>query len=305
MPITPQILPRADLSPSANPSSISNPIYIAGIVVAVVIVLGISTWLGLRVFKKRAAAKRESKMGAAFLSVKGLVRDDDPVDEKDGSWQPFTTQSKGFSRNMINSTIILPEKARIPPPAVSRENIIAQHRESGAFPTPFAPKPFAFALGVASPRNSTLEPDRSSKSRNSFMSFTSSQNRFSVMSGSSVATSTSGTARKIRQLFDPVLPDELLTKLGEHLTVVQSFDDGWCIVGRENASLVHTAKSLFKSTPEPESNVELGVVPAWCFLKPVKGLRAERPMRVSSLGVTIKLDAPGSSRNDLVSWSNF
>lgn len=304
MPITPQILSRTDLPSSTDSSSISNPIYVAGIVVAFVIILGISAWLGLRVYKKRAAAKRESKMGAAFLSVKGLVRDDDTMDEKDGPLQRPTIQSKGFSRNMINSTIVLPEKARIPP-AVSRENIIAQHRESGVFPTPFAPKPFAFALGAASPRNSFLEPDRSSKSRNSFMSFTSSQNRFSVMSGSSSATTTSGTARKVRQLFDPVLPDELLTKLGEYLTVVQSFDDGWCVVGRENASIVHTAKSLFKSTPEPEGNVELGMVPAWCFLKPVKGLRAERPMRVSSLGVTVNLDAPGSSRNDLVSWSNF
>ena len=215
------------------------------------------------------------------------------------------TQSIGFSRNMVNSTIVLPEKARMPP---ARETNVAEDREAGTFPAPFAPKPFTFALGAASPRDSTLEPDRSSKSRNSFMSFTSSQNRFSVISGSSSSLdpkTTSGTARKVRQLFDPVLPDELLTRLGEHLTVVQSFDDGWCVVGRENASLVHTAKSLFKSTPEPENSVELGVVPAWCFLKPVKGLRAERPMRVSSLGITVNLDAPGSSRNELVSWSNF
>jgi len=205
---------------------------------------------------------------------------------------------------MINSTIVLPEKARIP---LGHEANTAQHPEPGAFPAPFAPKPFAFALGAASPRNSTLEPDRSSKSRNSFLSLTSSQNRFSVMSSSSSLdpTRTSGTSRKIRQLFDPVLPDELLTRLGEHLTVVQSFDDGWCVVGRENASLVHTAKSLFKSTPELENSIELGVVPAWCFLKPVKGLRAERPMRVSSLGITVNLDAPGSSRNELISWSNF
>ena len=120
--------------------------------------------------------------------------------------------------------------------------------------------------------------------------------------------STSGSTRKVRQLYEPVLPDEILINLGEQLTVVQSFDDGWCVVGRENSSFVHTAKSLFKTTPEPENNVELGVVPAWCFLKPVKGLRAERPVRSSSLGITVNLDAPGfgnSSRNDLASWSNF
>jgi hypothetical protein len=48
----------------------------------------------------------------------------------------------------------------------------------------------------------------------------------------------------------------------------------------------------------------LGVVPAWCFLKPVKGLRAERPVRSTSLGITVQMDA-GPARDSLVSWSNF
>lgn len=87
MPVTPHISPRADLPSSASSTSISNPIYVAGIVVAVVAILGISVWLGLRVYRKRVAAKRESKMGAAFLSVKGLVREDDSMDEKDTSLQ--------------------------------------------------------------------------------------------------------------------------------------------------------------------------------------------------------------------------
>lgn len=54
-------------------------------------------------------------------------------------------------------------------------------------------------------------------------------------------------------------------------------------------------------------DVEMGAVPAWVFVKPVKGLKAERPMRSSSLGVTVEMDAgPGfSSREELVSWSNF
>lgn len=55
------------------------------------------------------------------------------------------------------------------------------------------------------------------------------------------------------------------------------------------------------------SNVELGMVPAWCFLKQVKGLRAERPVRSSSLGVTVQMDGHSgeTQRNDLISWSNF
>jgi hypothetical protein len=281
-------------------------VIIAGVVVVAVIVTGVAIWMGLRLYRKRMANKREAERGAAFLSVKGLVRDDGAPSEKDGSLQRSMTQSKGFSRNMIDSSIVLPEKA-LPPP-VSRQAILEYHRESGHFPVAFTPKPFSFALGAGSPRTSTLEPD--SKSRNSWMSFaSSSQNRFSVMSGTSSfdATMTTGTTRKVRQTFDPVLPDELLVRASDQLTLVQSFDDGWCVVGREGTSLVHTAKSLFKSTSAPEDNVELGVVPAWCFLKPVKGLRAERPVRSTSLGITVNLDGPGfaSGRNELHSWSNF
>jgi hypothetical protein len=68
---------------------------------------------------------------------------------------------------------------------------------------------------------------------------------------------------------------------------------GWCIVGRDS--------------PFKKGEVEIGACPAWCFVKPVKGLRAERPVRSTSLGVTINLDAgPGySSRDDIISWSNF
>lgn len=206
----------------------------------------------------------------------------------------------------MDSSVVLPEKALTPP--ASRQAIIEYHRQSGSFPAPFAPKPFSFALGAGSPRISTADSENS-KPRNSMMSFSSgSQSRFSVMSGTSSfdVTTTSGTTRKVRQTFDPVLPDELLIHAGEQLTLVQSFDDGWCVVGREGSLLVHTAKSLFKPIPVPEDNIELGVVPAWCFLKPVKGLRAERPIRSSSLGITVNLDGPAcSSRRELMSWSNF
>jgi len=109
----------------------------------------------------------------------------------------------------------------------------------------------------------------------------------------------------VRQLFDPVLPDELLlTKIGEQLTIVQSFDDGWCVVGRDNGSMVNTTKSLFKSSSQQEGDVELGVVPAWCFVKPMNGVRVERPVRSTSLGITVNVDGLGA-RSDLISWSNF
>ena len=168
------------------------------------------------------------------------------------------------------------------------------------------PKPFARTPASSAPRFPVLDFVVSRESFQARSSFMSSHSRFSVMSGTSTISTTSGTTRKVRQLFEPVLPDELLPSLGEQLTVVQSFDDGWCVVGRANSTFIHTAKSLFKPSSEPDQNIELGVVPAWCFLKPVKGLRAERPIRSTSLGVTINMDGPANtSRNELVSWSNF
>lgn len=222
------------------------------------------------------------------------------------------TQGTTFSRDNLTNSIVLPDKVITRPIARSPEDILEYHRQSGTFPRPFAPRPFSFALS-ASPtgRASTLNPDRASFARNSFMSVSSTYSRFSVMSSNSSvdSTPTTGSARKVRQLFNPVLPDELLlTGLGEKLIVVQSFDDGWVVVGRENSFATPVAHSLFKSSSKPpaENNIEMGVVPAWCFLKPVKGLRAERPVRGTSLGITVQMDGPGfSSRDELMSWSNF
>jgi hypothetical protein len=222
-----------------------------------------------------------------------------------------------------------------------RDEIVEYHRQSGNFPKPFS---FALARGgspnsslsmPAGSRLSGLAPPPASPSsegrpiswvRHSFLSARSSvvpgqrpSSRYSVMSTASSSfvgsEPSTGTARKVRQLFSPVLPDELLlTSLGEHLTVIQSFDDGWCVVGRENAQAEWTQKktlfgggkndSVGSAAEGGSAGVELGVVPAWCFLKPVKGLRAERPVRSTSLGITVQMDA-GPARDSLVSWSNF
>lgn len=134
---------------------------------------------------------------------------------------------------------------------------------------------------------------------------------FSVVSNTSTYQSepTTGTTRKVHQLFTPVLADELLlAKMGEPLMILQTFDDGWCLVGRESVSLIQQKTSLFKNAPqtETENGVELGVVPAWSFEKHTTVSRPRRPVRVSSLGITVEVEGPGaSSRNDLVSWSNF
>jgi hypothetical protein len=98
-------------------------------------------------------------------------------------------------------------------------------------------------------------------------------------------------SHKIRQLFTPILPDELHLVLGERVTLIRQYDDGWTIVARD--------------TPTG-GDTEMGAIPAWCLLKPAKGVCAERPIRSASIGVTVTFDEPRhSGRSDILSWSNF
>ena len=182
-------------------------------------------------------------------------------------------------------------------------------QQSESIPRHPSPKPFSFAMAVASSTSEERNNGRISRFRDSLLSTASGQNRFSVSSSGSNNTQdpTTGSKRKVRQLFNPVLPDELLISTpGEQLTVIQSFDDGWCLVGKDHSTFMSAPKSLFKQDTTSDSNIELGVVPAWCFIKPLKGLRVERPVRSSSLGITVQLQGPGfSSRDEIISWSNF
>ncbi|KAJ6505931.1 hypothetical protein DFH09DRAFT_1265101 [Mycena vulgaris] len=215
------------------------------------------------------AAKREKIRIAAFTRIHGVYKEDAEKEPLPENLQAIGGNT--FSRDQLTRSVVLPEKVLTRPTrGATNEDILDFHRQSG-----------------------TLN-----------------NNRFSVISSSSSvdSTPTAGLPRKTRQLFNPVLPDELLLSLGERLTVVQSFDDGWVVVGRSTGGFAASAKSMFKSSSgaPAESDVELGVVPAWCFLKPVKGLRAERPVRSTSLGITVQMDGPSfSSRDEILSWSNF
>lgn len=312
------------LSRRATPSDSTGglqPIYIVGIAIAGSVLLGVAVWLSLRHIRSRRAREREEKLGSAFLSVRGIVKDgNSPESGLDEKYSERPVHAGGFSRTQMNAGIPMPERALAPR---SREEIVEYHRQSGNFPKPFAfagaadhdhlAPPSRFGSRSNSPVSAAGGSDaRGSWVRYSFMSSVSSiGNRYSVISSATSsfgAEPTTGTSRKVKQFFSPVLPDELLlTKLGEQLTVVQSFDDGWCVVGRENASSFMQKTSLFGNAAQEENNnnVELGVVPAWCFLKPVKGLRAERPVRSTSLGITVQVNADPASRDNLVSWSNF
>ncbi|KAF5375592.1 hypothetical protein D9757_008507 [Collybiopsis confluens] len=268
------------------------PVYIAGIAVIGAIALGVILWLTVRQIRIRARRKRENNRGAAFLSVRGVVEDGKAAGP--------------FSRDHLTESVVLPEKLHTrTPPSSSPEEIINYHRQSGTFPQPSLKQtPFSFALNASPVQGRPL----SGSSRRSWVSFMSPSrsSHFSVISSTSSMDSSSGTVRKIRQVFNPVLPDELSVITGEKLTVIQSFDDGWCAVGREGDNTFAQPKSLFKQSEPSATNIEIGLVPAWCFIKPVVGLKGERPIRSSSLGITVQMEGPHfSSRDEIISWSNF
>lgn len=218
------------------------------------------------------------------------------------------SKTNGFSRAQLTQSIVMPNKTIVRPDA-TKDEIIKFHVDNGTITRPFS---FAMNAGLVPPPSpgrsgssgsrpvSTISwvgehlpiPNRSSRNSSFFSAAT--RVRSSVYSTHSSQTGTgAGTeGRKVRQLFSPVLPDELVISLGEKVTVMQSFDDGWCIVCRD-------------SMLSP-GQVEMGALPAWVFIKPVQGLKTERPMRSSSLGVTVEMNGPGfSSREECVSWSNF
>ena len=114
-----------------------------------------------------------------------------------------------------------------------------------------------------------------------------------------------------------MLHDEFpLTRLGDYLSILESFDDGWCLVVKDisrsrRSSLASTIRGLRGKNSSSNLNIdpnqlEVGLVPAWVFVKPMKGLTVERPMRSSSVNaLQPDLGATGPSRDTMISWSNF
>lgn len=90
--------------------TIHSPITIAGLAVISLIVFGICLWLASRMYQKRAAAKRESRMGAAFLSVKGLVQENDSPSEKDGEKDGvlMSVHTSHRDKNDLNHDLVHP-----------------------------------------------------------------------------------------------------------------------------------------------------------------------------------------------------
>ncbi|KAG6918637.1 hypothetical protein DXG01_012756 [Tephrocybe rancida] len=269
----------------------ADPVYVAGFSVAGAMVMGLIAWMLITYSRKRASAKRRSIRNTAFLSIRGLVKEGNTAPERN----PVNVQLQPRGPSPMDSIVTLPDNVLSPPRVQTLDDVIDYHRQSGTFP-----KPFSFALAAASP----AQASRSANPRQSILSIS----NFSVLSSTSSVESSpaTGTTRPVRQLFDPVLPDELLIRVGDSLTLVQSFDDGWCVVGRDNPTFIANAKSMFRPNEVTGDEIELGVVPAWCFLRPAPGLRARRPIRSTSLSITVEVNASNTtSRDNVISWSNF
>jgi hypothetical protein len=290
------------------------PEIIGGLAFAGAILLCACVWLGIHHYRKRTRETRD-------LIVKGVISEGDekvspryvlvisvfPFIENDRRFPcrcrvTVKPPAGQFSRDQLTASIVLPHQNVIRPD-VTKDDIMRYHMASGTMTRPFSSAANTL-VPPASPMGAAMRPisivsfqsaagGGTSPRRTSFFGFGNRPSSVASSVTSNVSSMFGVEGRKIRQLFSPVLPDELVLSLGEKVTLVRAFDDGWCIVGRD---------SQLKA-----GDVEMGAVPAWCFVKPVKGLKASRPMRTSSLGVTVQIDAgPGfSSREECISWSNF
>jgi hypothetical protein len=220
-----------------------------------------------------------------------------------------------LSHTYTASTVVLPQRAMINP-----EGITKYKKASGTFSRPFGPiSDNTYSLKMS------LSPDPSPSQRSSYASTTDGNaavlsafppppvKRFSgllALSGRALL-SPQLDSLPVRQIFPPVLPDELrLTRLGERLTVVKSFDDGWCIVSRaKHRSHYHSnSVSSYITRSGTNGGVEMGAVPTWCFAKPIDGRRPERFIRRSSLGMLMDMGAgicPGDRDEGVMKWPAF
>lgn len=122
--------------------------------------------------------------------------------------------------------------------------------------------------------------------------------------------------RIVTQTFQPLLPDELGLRLGEQLGVLRHFDDQWCIIARETSP----SNPGVGAPPGLNGGVfEIGACPAWVFESQRPTEDFVRPMRSSSLGITVSMRVPAAAlmpdpaapfkpwapREEVISWSNF
>jgi hypothetical protein len=195
---------------------------------------------------------------------------------------------------------------------MSSVEVVALHKAAGTMPRPFSPA----NLTQRTPAHQAEAHRASTSFSFSRASILSARRPDSLSSSLRSSLSSAGPRMgpgvlKVRHVFAPLLPDELVLRPNEKVTVIQTFEDGWYIVGRKSpfhapGPAKPSGYAFGRGTPTDE--VEIGAVPSWVFEKRTPGSpKPERPMRSASLGVTL-LDEGNlglGARDDVISWSNF
>ena len=73
----PQIHSRDDTSANDTQSTPVTPVVIAGIAFAGLLILAVGLWLAIRFYRKRSREQRADGRQGAFLTVKGLITEED------------------------------------------------------------------------------------------------------------------------------------------------------------------------------------------------------------------------------------
>ncbi|KAH7928227.1 hypothetical protein BV22DRAFT_1044751 [Leucogyrophana mollusca] len=295
--MAPVSLPRLSLRnvSSSNPPSTDRAGYIIGFAIAGLLLSAIAFWITLRVYRRRVLAKRSVQLDGVFHSVSSLVEVEKAKENHVSQNQTPYTSAPIFSRANLTPSVVFPEKVvtrtpRSPVPPISdfkeKSADSACSSQSSSITIPPQTRHHSrrssgfsayFDDCISSPPGLHDPPPQQH-----FQSTTSQMHYVTV-----------------RQLFEPRLPDELsLTRLGDHLIILQSFDDGWCIVSRATGR--NSLMSPASGTPDA---VELGLVPAWVFSKPINCRGVDRPVRSTSTNALHAYE-PGS-RKTVISWSNY
>jgi len=293
--MAPHVFPRSE--------SISNDYIVASAIAGGIIAIASLSLLCLFCYQKSKANK---KWDATSFRVSGVV----PMMAET---HPSSKSIPLFSRNGLTASIVLPEKSitRKPcsyGPLYDKAVVSSQLPASSTLSlhplppkaSPVPPHPRAMSiLNPAHPRHSRSSSGFSGYSKYSYSFIAGSSSRLSAASFVSPLQ-----ARPVHQPFKPVLPDELTLRCGECLTVLRSFDDGWCVVARDTTRSSR-ALLLATGTKSNGDNVDIGLVPAWAFAKPLEGIASTRPFRSTSLNALSTGHKSPSARDRVLSWANF
>lgn len=214
---------------------------------------------------------------------------------------------KPISRPHLTASVILPARAPLPPVPSAKKfpSGPASPHLVGFDPTdadldyaPFSPAPFSPSGerpgSISIPRSSILASAR----KDSVGSFSSAGSSTIIETLPSSPITKNPDLLEVRTIFTPHLPDELVLCKGEKLTLIRSFDDGWCIVGRKSPFCVPIPVSPTGGfgKQSPVEDIEIGAVPKWVFESPLLTEKEKsRPSRTTSMAVNFVIsDEPES-----------